>query len=479
MIVLRSKADQIMLHRWSWWSVVIVSWLHAALPILRHLVEKPYEADTLDPRSCATDWAGRSSWHSKGTLVVLALVAFGSTIGAGCMFYKKKTLAATSLGVMGIGSACFAVVFLTGFGTADDWSGDWIGFLVNYWLTFSITIRLAKCFEDCYEKYRRMRYFLQLVPWPTMKRKHIIPTDGLLPTFELISVTNIEAWNKMRIYLERYDLQSIQRRQVSVVWLLIVWLMSIFYQLLKFVDPKQSSIDTESVFQISNTFQLLIGLSLILYYGNRTNELQGLGFEHLLRVSQAALVSKSAHFLAEYDKNHNGSALVDGQEEYLQLIHEADQKDDQPTESPRGRPGQGQPSMQTWLENNSLRASQQADESFAKKREFYLIEALVETVKNEHGSGDRAHWGAEDRRARLLYIYMDRSKLYTFWTSVLSALLPVMYKGIASLYDQAELVDVQADVARMNATCMHDASCLSAHLGVAILEHLKQPDAGT
>ena len=46
MLVLRSKADQIMLHRWSWWSVVIVSWAHAALPILRHLVEKPYETDS-------------------------------------------------------------------------------------------------------------------------------------------------------------------------------------------------------------------------------------------------------------------------------------------------------------------------------------------------------------------------------------------------------------------------------------------------
>jgi hypothetical protein len=472
MIVLRSKADQIMLHRWSWWSVVVVSWLHAALPILRHLVEKT------DTRRCGTNWDNRSWWNEKDTLISLALIAVGGVIGAGLMLQQKtQPLAATALGVVGTGSACVAVVLLTGIGTPDDWAADWIGFLINYWLTFSITIRLAKCFEDCYEKYRRMRFFLQLVPWPTMKRKHTIPTDGLLPTFELNSVTNIEAWNKMRIYLERYDLGSIQRRQVSVVWLLIVWLVSIFYQLLKFVDPAQSSIDTESVFQISNTFQLLIGLSLILYYGNRTNELQGLGLEHLLRVSQAALVSKSAHFLSEHEKIHGVRTLDEDQRQYVQLI------DGGPTPMSgavtNGAQAREPPSMMSWLRNNNLKASQQNDVSFAKRREFYLIEALVETVKNEHGPGDRTHWGAEDRRARLLCIYMDRSKLYTFWTSVLSALVPVLYHGIASLYDNTELKTVEDQVASMNASCYYKPDCLSAQLGVKILEHLKQPDAGT
>ena len=134
--------------------------------------------------------------------------------------------------------------------------------------------------------------------------------------------------------------------------------------------------------------------------------------------------------------------------------------------------------MEVWLEKNCRRASQVTDESFAKKREFYLIESLVETVKNEHGPGDRAHWGAEDRRARLLFIYMDRSKLYSFWTSVLSALLPVLYHGIASLYNEEVDTDVQGDVARINRTCSYEPSCVSAKLGVEILEYLKQPETG-
>lgn len=320
-----------------------------------------------------------------------------------------------------------------------------------------------------------------------MERKHLIGTDAaLLPTFELNSVMNIEAWNKMRIYLARHDLKSIQRRQVSVVWLLIVWLLSVFYQLFKFFDPNQSSIDTESVFQISNTFQLLVALSIVLYYGNCTNELQRIGFEHVLRVSQAAMVSRSAHFLLEHHNNHKGDiGRADLKEyyseedcSYLQLIKTTDQVGNRPTTFPQGTAlGHEQLSMELWLQKNCLRASQ--DEPFARTREFYLIESLVETVRNEHASGDRDHWGAEDRRARLLFINMDQSTLYSFWASVLSALFPVLYRGIASLYNQEEDTDLQGDVARMNMTCSYEPSCLSAKLSVEILEYLKRSGAGT
>ena len=253
-----------------------------------------------------------------------------------------------------------------------------------------------------------MRYFLQLCPWATMKGQHFLPTDRLLPTFELTSVTNIEAWNKARIFLERYDLKSTQRRQLSVVLLLLSWVVISVYQLMKFVNPHQSSVDTESVLQISNTFQLLIGLSLILYYGNRTNELQGLGFEHMLRVQQAELVSKSAHFLVEHERWHNQgqnarSRLDDQEQQFIKMIETKPQPDD-PGEQKKQQAAEVT-NMAGWLEQNSHTSPTRRPVVFDKSREFYLLESLIETVKNEHGAGDRAHWGGEDRRARLLFIY--------------------------------------------------------------------------
>ena len=59
-----------------------------------------------------------------------------SVCAAGVASTKKKTVAATTLGVVGIVCASCAVVFLIGFMTEDDYPGDWLGFLVNYWLTF-------------------------------------------------------------------------------------------------------------------------------------------------------------------------------------------------------------------------------------------------------------------------------------------------------------------------------------------------------
>ena len=66
----------------------------------------------------------------------------------------------------------------------------------------AITIRLAQCYEDYYEKYCRLVYFLQLTPWPTMKSQNIRQSWGLLPIFDLCTVANIEAWNKMRVFIQ-------------------------------------------------------------------------------------------------------------------------------------------------------------------------------------------------------------------------------------------------------------------------------------
>lgn len=354
-------------------------------------------------------------------------------------------------------------------------------FCVNYWLTFSLAIRVAKCFEDCYERYRRMRYFLQLCPWATMKGQHFLPTDGLLPTFELTSITNIEAWNKMRIYLERYDLKSTQRRQLSVVVLLLSWIAVAVYQLFKFFNPEESSVDTESVMQMSNTLQVVIGMSAILYFGNRTNELQGLGFEHMLRVQQGELVSKSSHFLVEHERWHSrvqgstpksdkvGQRLDDGQKKFMELI-EADRNQDD-----AGRYSvKSMEQMQEWLRQNSNSWSNDPA-PFERSREFYLLESLIETVKNEHGTGDRAHWGAEDRRARLLFIHMDRQKLLGFWTSVISGFMPVLYNYVTTRYNPIQERDIQNEVGQWNATLTGDG--LLARIAVAILEAIEEPGA--
>jgi hypothetical protein len=217
-----------------------------------------------------------------------------------------------------------------------------------------------------------------------------------------------------------------------------------------------------------------------LYYGNRTNELQGLGFEHMLRVQQAELVSKSAHFLVEHERWHNQgqnarSRLDDQEQQFIKMIETKPHPDD-PGEQKKQQAAEVT-NMAGWLEQNSHTSPTRRPVVFDKSREFYLLESLIETVKNEHGAGDRAHWGGEDRRARLLFIYMDRGKLWGFWSSVLSALVPLIYKGVASMYDTLETHDVRAEVDGWNETM--SAERLSARIGLAILEAMKESTAGT
>eukprot|EP01047_Picozoa_sp_COSAG01_P002277 COSAG01_NODE_60_length_29981_cov_23.262533_2_plen_74_part_00 len=63
-----------------------------------------------------------------------------------------------------------------------------------------------------------------------MKNKHSTNRFGLLPEFNLNSATNIVAWNKMRIFLERYDIKWDRERQLAVVWMLVAWVGVAFYQ---------------------------------------------------------------------------------------------------------------------------------------------------------------------------------------------------------------------------------------------------------
>eukprot|EP01043_Picozoa_sp_COSAG02_P071076 COSAG02_NODE_12844_length_1483_cov_24.817919_1_plen_143_part_00 len=116
---------------------------------------------------------------------------------------------------------------------------------------------------------------------------------------------------------------------------------------------------------------------------------------------------------------------------------------------------------------------------FQPRHRFRLLfgggESLIETVKNEHGTGDRAHWGAEDRRARLLFIHMDRQKLLGFWTSVISAFMPVLYNYVTTRYNPIHECDIQNEVGQWNATLTGDG--LLARVAVAILEAIEEPGA--
>ena len=126
---------------------------------------------------------------------------------------KKHTRRARLCTLLGATAAVLAVISV--FGDSPEHT---LGFLLSYWMTFSLTVRMSKCFEDVYEKYRRMRYFLHMTPWSTLKRKYKVNSHGLLPEFGLATVTNIETWNKMRVFLERYDIKWDRERQISGIF---------------------------------------------------------------------------------------------------------------------------------------------------------------------------------------------------------------------------------------------------------------------
>eukprot|EP01045_Picozoa_sp_COSAG04_P010091 COSAG04_NODE_608_length_12095_cov_54.626709_4_plen_1517_part_00 len=482
-------------------------------------------------------------------------------------------------------------------------------FLVSYGLNFSITIRLTKCYESYYERYRRMLYFLHMTPWSTLKKKHLVPTHGLLPTFPLRSERNIVAWNKMRIFLERHEIKASRRRQHAVMWMLAAWALIAIHQAIKFFNPTTNSIDTAAFFVFGNTAQLAVGLSLILYYGNKTNELQGKGFEHMLRIKQAELMSKRINFLVEHETTltrarsqlTDRSQVRDDQEtdtvgqwwrrsynsedcRVLDRIEYTTLSEEQQLDEARARAGLcdsrsikrfvqedqilwtsgSQPDLEenqrerqedlqltgltNELEKMGLRelrrhaigyhidkevveealdadlpenaikhliitkhrenrlvsangtrgvademlmgmrlsdlrkhalargvAEGKVDEAldvpgvserdgYASERlderkkslirlieekgvgeqqvkqmlvatEYFMLETLIETLKNEYGAGGRDHWGGEDRRAKLGFIYMDQRALLTFWSTVLAVAAPAVYQIMMGLFN--------------------------------------------
>ena len=197
-------------------------------------------------------------------------------------------------------------------------------FSANAVLTYALASRLYRCYEDYFEQYHRMLYFIQLTPWSTMKHTYrkIIAGEaavfqkhehyGLLPTFDLDCIANIVAWNKLRIFLQTYEQRSSRRLQVSVVYLLSAWVATCIYQGVKaWVRRGDEVVDIETIFVFSSTSMLAVGLSAIIFTGKSINDITQIGFSHVLRVKQAELLEKSTHYLVEHDF-FNGSFAHDG-----------------------------------------------------------------------------------------------------------------------------------------------------------------------
>lgn len=125
---------------------------------------------------------------------------------------------------------------------------------------------------------------------------------GLLPTFDLDCTANIVAWNKLRLFLQTYELRSSRRLQVSVVYLFGAWIAVCVYQAVKaWQRVGDEPLDIETVFVLSTTLMLACGISAILFTGKWINDITHIGFPHVLRVKQAELLEKSSHYLVEHD----------------------------------------------------------------------------------------------------------------------------------------------------------------------------------
>ena len=89
---------------------------------------------------------------------------------------------------------------------------------------------------------------------------------GLLPTFDLDSSANIVAWNKLRLFLQVYEQRSSRRLQVSVVYLFFAWITVCVYQATKAWERIGNEVlDIETIFVISTTLMLAVGISSILF----------------------------------------------------------------------------------------------------------------------------------------------------------------------------------------------------------------------
>eukprot|EP01045_Picozoa_sp_COSAG04_P021783 COSAG04_NODE_2377_length_4238_cov_4.969105_5_plen_824_part_00 len=332
-----------------------------------------------------------------------------------------------------------------------------LSFLVNYTTTVSIAIRMLKCYEDFYVRYRRMLYLLHLCPWSTMKQSRRVDAFGMLPTFHLNSMTNIAAWNKLRIFLQRFEISNSRRVQTAVVYMLVAWVGLSTYQayslLTNYMDSTKSNnnlaeefLDTASFLIYSTTAQLAIGLTLIIQCGANTNVLQENGFEHMLQVKQAEVLSRSANFLIEHDEwqslhelrsdhvfvgtHKGGSAYTEGENELRQAIR-ADMENPLRSSDASPPPARANGSTATAEPEPQSEPDPSAGPELTAQLEglqcYNLLTNLIHTVRSESTSGGRDYWAGEDRRAKLIFIHLNKSFVAGLWTSVVSVIAPGVY----------------------------------------------------
>eukprot|EP01044_Picomonas_judraskeda_P002706 COSAG03_NODE_201_length_10708_cov_1057.852162_8_plen_1405_part_00 len=115
--------------------------------------------------------------------------------------------------------------------------------LINASLTFTILSRLARCERDYLQRYYQMLYFIQLTPWATFRPEKEAEHFGILPRFGLDCPRNIEAWNKLRLYLQSYNIVSSNYAQVSVGWCMVGVSSMVLYEISRMVMVQMSKVD--------------------------------------------------------------------------------------------------------------------------------------------------------------------------------------------------------------------------------------------
>jgi hypothetical protein len=72
-----------------------------------------------------------------------------------------------------------------------------------------------------------LRSVCSFSPWSGLTRGWLWLSDGLLPTFEFQTATNIIAWNRIRLFLQTYDSHNFAKQQHQVTWILMIPLIFI------------------------------------------------------------------------------------------------------------------------------------------------------------------------------------------------------------------------------------------------------------
>ena len=98
-----------------------------------------------------------------------------------------------------------------------------------------------------------MQYFVQLTPWSNLKSHRKKRHWGLLPTFDLNTPANVEAWNKLRLYLQSYKVKSSRILQISVMWCCLGVVSVSVYQLVKMTALRLNHVDPDCNLQQHKT----------------------------------------------------------------------------------------------------------------------------------------------------------------------------------------------------------------------------------